>query len=165
VDLPSHHIAVVGIGDFAAPARGAIAYARAAHPDALHMVHVEIDPEHAAGVRRETAEAGIQVEVLPSPYRSLTEPLIEYVGQLRDAQPPGTMVTVFIPEFIVPGILGKVLHNQSALALKSALLLEPDVAVASVPWHLIPESEYGDRREYTGVSVSASASSTAGRVP
>lgn len=33
---------------------------------------------------------------------------------------------------------GQVLHNQTGLAVKAALLFEPYVAVTSAPWHLEP---------------------------
>ena len=88
---------------------------------------------------------------LPTAFLETLEP------QLRDelagiAQ--GT-VTVFIPEYVVGHWWEQVLHNQSALRLKSRLLFEPNVMVTSVPWQLSsserlkklqPQSAPGDAR-------------------
>ncbi|MHC1403564.1 DNA-binding protein, partial [Mycobacterium avium subsp. paratuberculosis] len=49
---------------------------------------------------------------------------------------PRTVVTVFIPEYVVGHWWEQVLHNQSALRLKGRLLFTPGVMVTSVPWQL-----------------------------
>ena len=41
-----------------------------------------------------------------------------------------------LPEFVVEGFWEKLLHNQSALALKFALLNRPATALVNVPYHL-----------------------------
>ena len=46
------------------------------------------------------------------------------------------MITVFIPEYVVGRWWEHLLHNQSALRLKSRLLFSPGVTVVSVPWQL-----------------------------
>jgi hypothetical protein len=43
---------------------------------------------------------------------------------------------VYIPEYVVGHWWEQLLHNQSALRLKSRLLFTPGVVVASVPWQL-----------------------------
>ncbi len=45
-------------------------------------------------------------------------------------------MTVFIPEYVVGHWWEQILHNQSALRLKSRLLFQPGVMVTSVPWQL-----------------------------
>src|SRR5205807_9310307 len=78
---------------------------------------------------------GVPLTIIHSPYRDLTEPIIEYVQKLR-AQSPRDVVTVFIPEYVVGHWWENILHNQSALRLKGRLLFEPGVMVTSVPWQL-----------------------------
>jgi hypothetical protein len=41
-----------------------------------------------------------------------------------------------IPEFVVPGRITQLLHNQTGLAIKGILAGEPGIAVTSVPFHL-----------------------------
>jgi tripartite-type tricarboxylate transporter receptor subunit TctC len=49
---------------------------------------------------------------------------------------PRDVITVFVPEYVVGRWWEQLLHNQSALRLKTRLLFEPGVMVTSVPWQL-----------------------------
>jgi hypothetical protein len=49
---------------------------------------------------------------------------------------PRTVVAVYIPEYVVGHWWEHILHNQSALRLKTRLLFTPGVMVTSVPWQL-----------------------------
>ena len=46
------------------------------------------------------------------------------------------MITVFVPEYVVGRWWENLLHNQSALRLKTRLRFMPGVMVVSVPWQL-----------------------------
>ena len=92
--------------------------------------------------------------MIASPYREITRPVLEYVKRISKDS-PRTVVTVFIPEYVVGHWWEQVLHNQSALRLKGRLLFEPNVMVTSVPWQLNsserlkklqPQSAPGDAR-------------------
>jgi hypothetical protein len=73
--------------------------------------------------------------VVESPYREITKPVIDYVQRARSDN-PRSVVTVFIPEYVVGHWWEHILHNQSALRIKARLLFEPGVMVTSVPWQL-----------------------------
>jgi hypothetical protein len=73
--------------------------------------------------------------VLESPYRSLLEPLLDYIRQINDAS-PDDYVTVILPEFVPARWWQHLLHNQSALLIKGALLFRRNTVVTSVPFHL-----------------------------
>lgn len=117
----------------------ALAYARSLAPTDLRAVMVSTDPGSSRTIAKEWEDAGIEVplEILDSPYRSLIQPLIKEVRSLgpssRDA------VAVVIPEFVVTRWWQHLLHNQTALMLKFALLPQPNVMVISVPYRL-PEA-------------------------
>ena len=81
------------------------------------------------------AEVDVPIEVIDSPYREVTTPLVKLVHQIRDGR-PDTVVTIVVPEFVVAKWYHQFLHNQTALAIKGALLFEPGVVVTSVPYHL-----------------------------
>jgi hypothetical protein len=136
-------VAVITVGGVTQAALRAVAYARISNPSSMMAVHVASDLEYAARVLGEWERLvpDIPLELLPSPYRSTVGPIVEYVRGLTASTPPGTLVDVVIPEFIVPSRFGRALHNQTGFALKAALLPEPDVAITSVPWHLVPEAE------------------------
>jgi hypothetical protein len=78
---------------------------------------------------------GVPLTIVDSPYREISRPIIDYVKSLRLAS-PRDVVTVFIPEYVVGKWWEHVLHNQSALRIKTRLLFEPGVMVTSVPWQL-----------------------------
>jgi hypothetical protein len=73
--------------------------------------------------------------VLPSPYRELTRPLLKYIKRL-ERQRRDDVITVVLPEFIPAKWWQHILHNQSSLLLKGALLFKQGVIVTSVPYHL-----------------------------
>lgn len=80
-------------------------------------------------------ERDIPLTVLSAPYRSMTEPLIEYIQQAQ--QDEGyDVVTVIIPEFVVNTFWESLLHNHSALWLQVTLRNVPRVAVLNMRYKL-----------------------------
>jgi len=114
----------------------ALRYARTLSSD-VRAVCIEIDPAATDALRRQWTEwgQGASLIVLASPYRSLMEPLLEYIEGLQTGDPHG-FVTVILPEFVPKRLWQHLLHNQHALLIKGALLFKPNVAVTSVPFHL-----------------------------
>jgi hypothetical protein len=77
----------------------------------------------------------VQLTIIESPFRSLVGPLLAYIDAMH-AQHPGKTLTVVLPEMVPAHWWEQVLHNQTALRLKGALLFRPGVVVADVPYHL-----------------------------
>ena len=77
----------------------------------------------------------VQLVVLPSPYRSVMEPLLQYIEDTERAQPQ-SYLTIILPEFVPARWWQHLLHNQRALLIKGALLFKPNIIVTSVPFHL-----------------------------
>jgi amino acid transporter len=119
----------------------AILYAKSLARDA-EAVHVEIDPADTPRIQQEWEQLhlGLPLTILKSPWRSLTEPIILYIRTLR-AERGVDMVTVVLPEFTTTRWWHKLLHNQSGLMLKFALMFEPGVIVTNVRYR-ISESDY-----------------------
>jgi hypothetical protein len=78
---------------------------------------------------------GRAVGGLPSPYRELTRPLLRYITRL-ERKNGNSLVTVLLPEFVPAKWWQHLLHTQSSLMLKGALLFKEGVIVISVPYHL-----------------------------
>jgi amino acid transporter len=116
----------------------AIHYARSIGDD-VRGVYVEVHPEKTPEVLEKWQQwvPDIPLIILPSPYRSLSRPFLEYVDQV-EAEREDDIVTVLIPEFDTEGFLAGLLHNQSGLRLKLALLSKPAVVVANIRYHLRP---------------------------
>jgi amino acid transporter len=114
----------------------ALEYARSIGPD-VRAVYVDTDPRATAEVRAQWERwgQGIPLVVLSSPYRSLMEPLLEYIETV-EGERPYDFVTVVLPEFVPARWWHHLLHNQRALLIKGALLFKPNVVVTSVPFHL-----------------------------
>jgi hypothetical protein len=75
--------------------------------------------------------------ILPSPYRSFLEPLLDYIERVRQ-ESPGGWVTVALAEVLPARWWETLLHNQRALLIKAALLFKFRVIVTDVPYHLGP---------------------------
>jgi hypothetical protein len=131
--------AVVPISDVGVQARQALAYARAIAPDDRHVVavHVTDNVTEAEQLQRHWQEwqPGIELIIIESPFRSLTGPLLAYVDALKETH-PGDTVTVVLPEYVPSRWWEHLLHNQTALRIKAALLFHPGIVVANVPYHL-----------------------------
>jgi hypothetical protein len=139
--LPARNHAVVLVSQLHLPTMRALAYAQATRPDTLTAVTVNVD---SADTRRlvaewEGRELAVPLTVVDSPYREITRPIIDYVKSVRRSS-PRDLVTVFVPEYVVGSWWEKLLHNQSALRLRSRLRHEPGVMVTSVPWQLASSS-------------------------
>jgi amino acid transporter len=130
------HTVLVPVGGLQKAVVQALRYARTLSDD-VRAVYVDIDPAATQGVRQEWDEwsQGVELVVLESPYRSLMEPLLEYIEHVQSPRPDG-YVTVILPEFVPRRIWHHLLHNQHALLIKGALLFKPNVIVTSVPFHL-----------------------------
>ena len=150
------HVVLVPIGSLQRAVVEALRYARTMSED-VRAVYVELDPALTKTVRNQWAEwgQGVRLVVLESPYRSLMEPLLEYIEQVQRNDPHG-YVTVILPEFVPHRLWQHLLHNQHALLIKGALLFKPNVVVTSVPFHL------GLRAEDAAVKDAALAGQEAG---
>jgi len=137
VMLPARVHVIVLVSKVHKPTLRALAYARASRPTLLEAVTVDVDPAETMTLRREweRQEIPVTLKVLASPYREITRPVLDYVKALKE-ESPQDLVTIFIPEYVVGHWWEQLLHNQSALRLKSRLLFVPGVMVTSVPWQL-----------------------------
>nr|WP_198664120.1 APC family permease [Jiangella endophytica] len=135
--LPSRVHAVVLVSRLHKPTVRAIAYARAARPDILEAITVDVDATATAALLDEWDRHDIPVplRVLDSPFREIARPVVEYVRAIRRAS-PRDVVTVYVPEYVVGHWWERILHNQSVFWLKGRLLFTPGVMVTSVPWQL-----------------------------
>jgi amino acid transporter len=115
----------------------ALRYARSISPQSVTAVYVDFEEEATAKLKErwDKLELGIRLVILSSPYRELTRPLLKFiykVDRLRDDD----VITVVIPEFVPSKWWEHLLHNQSSLLLKAALLFKKNVIVTNVPYHL-----------------------------
>ena len=144
--LPARVHTLVLVSKLHRPTLRALAYARATRPTVLEAITVNVDDDDTAALEAEweRREIPVSLKVLNSPYREITRPIVTYVKELRSGN-PNDVVTIFIPEYVVGHWWEQLLHNQSALRLKSRLLFTPGVMVTSVPWQLESSETVLDR--------------------
>lgn len=136
---PSRNHAIVLVSQVNQPTVFALGYAKVTHPDQLTALSVAIDEPEAHRLRDEweSRHFDIPLTIVESPYREITRPILGYIRRLRRRY-PRDVVTIVIPEHVVGHWWEQLLHNQSALRLKTRLHFEPGVVVASVPYQLRP---------------------------
>jgi amino acid transporter len=134
VALPARVHAVVLVSNLLAPTLRALAFAEATGPATIRAVKVAVEGTDDP-LAAEWDERGVPVPlvVVESPYRETVRPVQLYVRQLRRDY-PGDAISIIIPEYLVGHWWQNVLHNQTALRLKTRLLFEPWITVTSVPW-------------------------------
>jgi amino acid transporter len=132
-----NHTVIVPISGIHRGVLNALQYAKSIAPENVSAVYVDFDEEATALLREKWEQwgGGVKLVVLPSPYRELTGPLLRYIYRI-DRKRDDDFITVVIPEFVPAKWWQHLLHNQSSLLLKGALLFKKGVVVVNVPYHL-----------------------------
>jgi amino acid transporter len=131
------HRVIVPIAGVHRAVIAALNYARSISDD-VTAVYVETDPNETPKIRRKWEEwgDGIPLVVLPSPYRSIVGPLVEYVDRIDDRRRRDQVVTIVLPQFVPAKWWHHLLHNQTAWLIHLAFLFRREVMVTHVPFHL-----------------------------
>src|SRR4029077_10114531 len=134
--MRAHNTVIMPIGGMQRAVVEALRYAETLSDD-VRAVYVDTDARATDQIRNdwETWGGRVTLVVLPSPYRSVMEPLLDYIRSVERDRPED-YVTVILPEFVPARWWQHLLHNQSALLIKGALLFRPNTVVTSVPFHL-----------------------------
>jgi amino acid transporter len=134
--MPRKNIVIIPISGVNRAVIRAVDYARGRGTD-IRAVLVAVDKEHTAKSEIQWAQwgCGVQLVVLPSPYRSVMITLMDYIEDTLEKD-PHSWVTVVIPEILPARWWQNILHNQRALMLKGALLFKDRVVLTDVPFHL-----------------------------
>ena len=129
---PGYHKVVIPISALHKGAARALGYAKLISPD-VEAVYISLDPERTKKMQDvwKSYEIGVPLTVLESPYRSVVQPLVNYIDKVR-SQKPDQLITVILPEFVPLRWWQQVLHNQTALLIRAALLFKKGVVVTSI---------------------------------
>ncbi|WP_222266195.1 APC family permease [Modestobacter marinus] len=134
---PSKVHAVVLVSKVHKPTLRALAFARATRPDVLTALTVNVDDAETRALQAdwERYDVPVPLTVLDSPFREITRPVLDFVKDIRRSS-PRELVVVFVPHYVVGHWWENLLHNQSALRLRTRLQFLPGVMITSVPWQL-----------------------------
>lgn len=98
--------------------------------------HVSTDEEETEKLKEKWRmyEINVPLVIKRSPYREVVKPLIDYIESDEHPSGPDHIVTIVMPEFMVSEWWGHILHNQTALFVRNALLKHRHIAVITVPY-------------------------------
>ena len=143
--LPSRVHAIVYVERVRRPAVRALSYARAGRPSTIEALTVNNDRAALEVVKKRWYALGIPVplSVIDSPYRDTVESVVSYIRRRRKKSPRDILV-VYLPEFVVEHWWQRLLHRRTVRRLKQALLHEPGVMTATVPWAMHEDEVYDE---------------------
>lgn len=130
------HPAVVIVGQLNRGTVEALDYARTI-ADEIVAVHVDLSSGDREKLQEKwrNLESDIPLEIIDSPYRSVIEPLVDFVAQFEDRH-QDVFTTVIIPAFVTRNWWDSLLHNQTTLFLKTALRAKQSRVVTTVRYYL-----------------------------
>jgi amino acid transporter len=130
------HPAVVVVGQLNRGTVEALDYARTI-ADKIVAVHVDIGSTDREELQKkwQNLEADIPLEIIESPYRSVIDPIVDFIGQFQKNH-PGVFTTIIIPAFVPRNWWDSILHNQTTLFLKNALRVNKSRIVTTVRYYL-----------------------------
>jgi amino acid transporter len=121
----------------------ALGYARSISDD-VTAVYIELEPGSGERIREKWAQwwPEVPLMVLPSPYRSIVGPLLEFLDKSDEEHNDGQLATLVLPEFVPAKWWHGFLHNQTAWLIKAALLyrrrhLGYQRVIVDIPYHLV----------------------------
>lgn len=140
-------VAVILVGKLQKPVVKAIDYALAAKHDKTIAIHIGVTKEETATLQRQWDEhkMPIPLVIVESPYRTYAGPVAAFIKQYREKH-GSSVVTVYLPQYIVGHWWERILHNRRASRIAQQLMLIHGVSITLVPW-LLDSSEliYGRR--------------------
>ena len=138
-------LVVLPLERWSAVAKKAITLGLSISPE-VTGVHVEcewteeIKKEWQQFVEKPVQEIGLaapRLVILPSPFRYVSSPIVDYVLELQKKDPT-RQLAVLIPEVVERHWYYYFLHNQRAAVLKTLLYVKGNqkIAVVNVPWYI-----------------------------
>jgi amino acid transporter len=120
----------------------AVSFARRIARD-VTAIYIELEPGAGEAVKEKWSELfpRIPLVILQSPYRSIIQPLLDYLDETDSQHEDGQQAIIVLPEFVPAKWWHSLLHNQTAWALKAALLYRRrrrgyQSVIIDVPYHL-----------------------------
>lgn len=120
----------------------ALRYARALSHD-VTVVHVSVDAETTRRLQEKWGlwGNGMRLVTLESPYRLLMEPLLAYIERIADQRQPTETLTIVVPQFVARKWWHNLLHAQTAVLLRLALIYRPGIVITSVPYLMMEDRD------------------------
>ncbi len=133
----TRHVVILPIGGVHQGTLVALRYAQALSDD-VTAVHVSTDPAEADRIQEkwETWGGGTRLVILDSPFRLFVEPLLGYLEMVSARRSPGDLITIVVPQFVPRRWWHNLLHTQTAVMLRLALLFKRGITITDVRYHV-----------------------------
>ncbi|MBK1989305.1 APC family permease [Sphaerospermopsis aphanizomenoides BCCUSP55] len=130
------HPAIVVVGQLNRGTVEALDYARTI-ADEIVAVHVDMGGTDRTKLQEKwrNLESDISLHIIDSPYRSVIEPIVNFVSQFEERY-PDVFTTIIIPAFVTRNWWDGILHNQTTLFLKNALRAKKSRVITTVRYYL-----------------------------
>ncbi len=140
--VPVAPVVIVPIADIHRGTIRALKYARRIADD-VRAVSIATSPEVRERLERRWARfpnltEGIRYDIIDYDFRDILDPLIDYIDHVNNAEFPGQLVTVVVPEFIAESFWAGFLHNQTANIIRRRLRHQENLIIIDVPFHVGP---------------------------
>jgi amino acid transporter len=137
----SRHRVILPISGVHRGTLAALRYAKMLSDD-VTAVNISTDPDEAEILKAKWDDwgEGIRLVILESPYRSLLEPLLEYIEEIASQRQPNEIITIIVPQFVPKRTIHNVLHTNTAFWLRAALLFKPGIVITDVPYQVDAEN-------------------------
>ncbi len=129
-----HNIVIVPISGVSRVVENTLKYARTISND-IRAFYVSVDKESDRKIK-EKWDPGIPLIIRYSPYRTIVDPILEFIEEVKKEKGQDDFITVLIPEFETKRLWHRTLHNQTSWILRRYLVHEKDVVISVVPFQL-----------------------------
>ena len=133
------HVIIVPVAGITTVVENSVKYAKSLSPDQIIAVYVAFDRESEKKMEEKwkSWQPDVRLVTVYSYYRSIVQPLIKFIDTIeKKAAESNYTVTVVIPQFIPKKGWHNILHNQSSILIRTALLLRRNIVITTVPFHL-----------------------------
>ncbi|MBE1444055.1 APC family permease [Paenibacillus sp. OAS669] len=140
LDEPLPHresIIIIPIAGIHRVVASTISYAKTLSPNVVAFyISFSDEDEEKMEKKWEQWNPGVRLVVFRSRYRTIVKPLVDFIERIDAHVKEKQTIMVLLPQFVAKKWWHRLLHNQSAYRIRSRLLKEKDVVVATVPFHL-----------------------------
>jgi amino acid transporter len=159
----TRRVVLVLVDSFDLATIAALRYARSLRPTSLRAVHFVIDSARADRLCEQWVRFGqdVPLDMIDCPDRRLLRATEELVS--RQAEQPGTHVTVVLPRRSFSPLIGRLLHDRTADKIAGAVSRIPDAAATIIPFDV--ESRVRVLEAHDAARAAKAGSPTAGAVP
>jgi amino acid transporter len=84
---------------------------------------------------------GIDLSMIEYDFRDVLVPLVDYIEHVNSTEFCDKILTVVVPEFLPEKKYATILHNQTAVRLRSHLIKHKDIVIIEVPFHIDSQLE------------------------